>query len=168
MATVAQQMYWPRRLRTLKQSDWSDYDLVVYLSQVLHEKEAICAEYLSGRRVPDRERQLELGSLVRRHAERQRRSIMEAVRADDERTPLQAFARGVYDAPFPPSGYRGLYMVAEDGTLLVEIRVHKRAQEKDFVPGFRAWLTRIEEKEAREKEAHFELLTPDDGDAKVS
>lgn len=163
MATVAQRMFWPRRLRTLKQSDWSDHDLVVYLSKMLHEEESICAEYLSGRRVPDRHRQLELGRLVSDHAMRQRRSIMEAVRAADESAPLQPFARGVYDAPFPGHGYRGLVMVAADGELLVEMRVHKRAQEKDMVPGFRAWLTRIEEKEAAEAQG-LELVTLDDGE----
>lgn len=163
MSTSAQVMFWAKRLRTLKQPDWSDYDLVVYLSQVLHEKESICAEYLSGRRVPERNRQLELGRLVADHAKRQRRSIMEAVRAGDDTTPLQPFPRGVYDAPFPGHAYRGLFMVAPDGELLVEMRVHKRAQEKDMVPGFRAWLTRIEERESSEAQ-RLELVTLDDGE----
>lgn len=166
MATVAQTLFWARRLRTLKQPDWSDYDLVVFLSKVLREKESICAEYVSGRREPERQKQLQLGKLIANHEKRQRRSIMKAVQAFDDTAPVQQIPRGVYDAPFPPPDYRGLYMVAHDGTLLVEIRVHKRAQERDLVPGFRAWLERVEDRERLEKQG-LELI-PRDGDAKVS
>jgi len=159
-------MFWAKRLRNLKQPDWSDRDLVVFLAKVLREKESICAEYLSGRREPERNRQLELGNLISNHEKRQRKSIMSAVRAADESNADSIVARGVYDAPFPPADYRGIYMVAADGVLLVEIRVHKRAQERDLVPGFRAWLKRVEEKELREKQP-LELVTPD-ADARVS
>lgn len=164
--TIAQRQFWARRLRQLKQPDWSDHDLVVFLSHVLREKESVCAEYVSGRREPGREKQLQLGALIANYEKRQGRSIMRAVRANDETNPVQAYARGVYDAPFPAENYRGIYMVADDGTLLVEIRVHKRAQEKDMVPGFRAWLQRVEEKEKRERQP-LELVTLDPGE-KVS
>lgn len=162
---MAQHMFWARRLRQLKQPDWSDHDLVVFLSKVLRERESICAEYLTGRREPERVKQLELGKLISNHMKRQRRSIMSAVAATEEQNGLPLIAGGVYDSPFPPPEYRGLYMVSDDGVLLVEIRVHQRAQEKDLVPGFRAWRERIREKEAREK---LSLVTQDDGDERAS
>lgn len=163
-----QRRFWAYRLRQLKQPDWSDYDLVVYLSKVLSEKESICAEYLSGRREPERERQLVLGQLIRNHLKRQQRSIVRAVRAADERVEEPHVAPGVYQMPFLPADWRGLYMVADDGELLVEIKVHRRAQEKDLVPGFRAWRQRIVEKETRELHPLSLLTTPDDAGAKVS
>lgn len=92
---------------------------------------------------------------------------MRALHAVPDNAPCPTVKRGVYDAPFPPADYRGLYMVSEDGTLLVEIRVHRRAMEKDLVPGFRGWLARIEEKERRER-SPLTLVTPDEGDAKAS
>jgi hypothetical protein len=161
-------MFWAKRLRQLKQPDWSDHDLVVFLAKVLREKESICAEYLSGRRAPERTRQLELGRLLTNHLKRQRRSIMTAVQAAVEPDIAPPVAGGVYEMPLVPPDYRGLYMVAEDGVMLVEIRVHKRAIEKDLVPGFRAWRQRVTEKELREgNEAQLALITLDGGE-KVS
>lgn len=162
-------MFWARRLRQLKQPDWSDYDLVVFLSKVLREKESICAEYLSGRRAPERSRQLELGKLLVNHLKRQRKSVMSAVQAVETPDIAPPVNGGVYEMPLLPPDYRGLYMVAEDGVLLVEIRVHKRALEKDLVPGFRAWRQRVTEKELREaNEKKLALLRLDDAGEKVS
>lgn len=162
-----QTRFWAYRLRQLKQPDWSDYDLVVYLSKVLREKESICAEYLSGRREPERERQHILGRLITDHRKRQQRSIMSAVAAADEPSVTEAPPGGVYEMPFLAEKWRGLYMVAEDGELLVKIEVHERAQEKDLVPGFRAWRERIRLKEVAAQHG-LELVTPDAGDEKVS
>lgn len=165
MGQAMQRRFWAYRLRQLKQADWSDHDLVVYLSKVLREKESICAEYLSGRREPERERQLVLGQLIKNQLKRQERSIMRAIAAADEAVDEPPVPPGVYQMPFLPSEWRGLYMVADDGALLVKIEVHARAQEKDLVPGFRAWRQRIMEKEARQP---LELLTPADAGEKVS
>jgi len=65
----------------------------------------------------------------------------------------------VYDVPFAALHYREVRMVSDDGVLLVEIRVHERAREGDLVPEFRAWLARIEEREAR-KRSPLSLVTP--------
>lgn len=166
MGRAMQTRFWAYRLRQLKQPDWSDYDLVVYLCKVLREKESICAEYLSGRREPERERQHILAKLISDHRKRQDRSIMRAVTAADEPSAAPLPPGGVYEMPFPAPQYRGLYMVSEDGVLLVEIKVHERAQEKDLVPGFRAWRERIRVKDAAAKHG-LELVTPA-GDEKVS
>lgn len=168
MAPVAQHLFWARRLRQLKQPDWSDYDLVVFLSKVLREKESVCAEYLSGRRAPERSRQLELGKLLSNHLKRQRRSIMAAVKAADEPDAAPPIIGDVYEMPLVPPGWRGLYMVADDGELLVEIKCNPRAIEKDLVPGFRAWRQRITEKERAEAARQLELVTPDGGGERAS
>jgi hypothetical protein len=62
-------------------------------------------------------------------------------------------------------------MVSDDGVLLVEIRVHERAQraqQTDMVPVLRAWRKLICEKEDRERRGRLALLMPDSGDAKAS
>ena len=78
---------------------------------------------------------------------------------------------GVYDVPFPAPQYREVRMVSDDGVLLVEIRVHERAQraqQTDMVPVLRAWRKLICEKEDRERRGRLALLMPDSGDAKAS
>ena len=52
--------------------------------------------------------------------------------------------RGVFESPCPPENYRAFEGVAEDGTLLFEIRVHRRAEDRDIVPGLRSWLNRVD------------------------
>ena len=74
---------------------------------------------------------------------------------------LPASPRGIYDMPFPLPQYRELRMVADDGVVLVEIRVHERAQraqQNDLVPGLRVWRELICEKEARERHAALRLI----------
>lgn len=63
--------------------------------------------------------------------------------------------------PFLGPEYHGLYMVADDGVLLVEIKVHERAREVDWAPIFREQLERIREKEGR---AELKLVIAADGD----
>ena len=62
---------------------------------------------------------------------------------------VRSTAGGVYDMPFLSPEYEGLYMVADDGVLLVEIKIHDRAKESDWVTFLRDWRERIREKEAR-------------------
>jgi hypothetical protein len=154
---------WPYRLRQLKEPGWSDEQLVEHLASVLREKPSRVRDYLSGRREPEPVRQLELGRMIGNHKKRQERSVMRVLKATDEQIAVAPTARGVFEMPFLPADYRGFYMVAEDGTLLAEIRVHKRAQERDFVPGFRAWLDRADPR----PETQLSLVTPDAGE-KVS
>lgn len=155
---------WPYRLRQLREPGWTDAELIEFLAKVLREKPSRVADYLSGRREPEPVKQLELGRLLATHKKRQQRSVMRVLTAADEQIAAAPTSRGVFEMPFPAADYRGLYMVAEDGTLLVEIRVHKRAQERDFVPGFRAWLDRSDPR----PEAQLSLVTPGDADEKVS
>jgi hypothetical protein len=78
---------------------------------------------------------------------------------------------GVYDVPFPAPQYREVRMVSDDGVLLVEIRVHERAQraqQTDMVPILRAWRRLICEKEERERRGFLALLRLDRADAKAS
>lgn len=68
--------------------------------------------------------------------------------------------------PFPGPEYKGLYMVADDGVLLVEIKVHDRAREADLVAFIREWRERIHE---RERRAQLRLVTrADDVDDEAS
>jgi hypothetical protein len=72
-----------------------------------------------------------------------------------------ASPRGVYDMPFPAPQYREVRMVADDGVVLVEIRIHERAQRAqltDPVPTLRAWLEQICETEERERAGGLRLL----------
>jgi hypothetical protein len=62
-------------------------------------------------------------------------------------------------------------MVADDGVLLVEIRVHvraQRAQQADLVPVLRHWRKLICDQEERERRHGLELITPEPRDEKVS
>jgi hypothetical protein len=73
--------------------------------------------------------------------------------------------------PYPAPQYREVRMVSNDGVLLVEIRVHERAQRAqrlDLVPVLREWRELICDREARERHAGFTLITPDPRDEKVS
>jgi hypothetical protein len=78
---------------------------------------------------------------------------------------------GVYDMPFAVPGYREVRMVSDDGVVLVEIRVHERAQraqQKDLVPVLRAWRKLICEREVRERRHGLHLITPEPRDEKAS
>jgi hypothetical protein len=53
-------------------------------------------------------------------------------------------ARGVYEDPSPPDGYRRLRAIAADGTELVNLCVHRRAENRDPVPELREWLDAVD------------------------
>jgi hypothetical protein len=78
---------------------------------------------------------------------------------------------GVYDMPYPAPQYREVRMVADDGVVLVEIRVHERAQRaqgKDLIPVLREWRSLICEYEARAHRNGLTLVTSEPVDEKVS
>ncbi len=85
-----------------------------------------------------------------------------------QKAPRTTTNDGVYVVPFPPPRYREVRMVSDDGVLLVEIRIHERAQLTDPGPIFRTWHQRIREKEERERHGGLQLIIPDAGDVKSS
>lgn len=85
--------------------------------------------------------------------ETQRRSTREVMSGcsvvedqDDDTGIDQAGPPGVCELPVAPPDYRILLMVDDDGTPLVELRVHKRAEDRDLVPELRAWFDRVRQK----------------------
>lgn len=83
----------------------------------------------------------------------------------------KAQVSGVYEVPFPAPQYLEVRMVSDDGVLLVEIRVHERAQraqKQDLVRVLRSWRELICEKEALDRRNGLALITPASGDVKAS
>jgi hypothetical protein len=134
---------WPQLLRILLKAGWSEAGLA-HVADVSVER---VKEYLSGIREPETRVALEFDKILSSH----RRAGLELVVPPKEAiaeippdgpAPQNKPSRGVYEDPLVPAHYHGYRAIAEDGTLMVELRFHERMEERDVVPGLRAWLNR--------------------------
>lgn len=136
--------HWPYVLRVLLKAGWTP----VGLAQAAFDTEDRIRLYLSGKRVPDQKTASVFRQILNRH---KREGLHVSNRADvipivpvneisnDAPAPL---TRGVWEERSAPAGYRQFRSIAEDGTELVCLRFHWRAEERDMIPGLRAWLNR--------------------------
>jgi len=140
---------WPYKLRILLKAGWTELGL----STAVNVSVDRVREYLSGIRTPEPHTAIEFEKILLAHRRaglglvppRKEADARIGPTFDGPTSPLpEGDRRGVYESPCPPEGYRSYEGVAEDGTLLFEVRVHHRAEERDIVPGLRAWLNRAD------------------------
>jgi len=137
---------WPYLLRVLLKAGWT----VQGLALAAERDEERVRMYLSGKAIPEPV----TASIYRRILNNHKRR--EGLRIDNSHVipivpvneiPPDApapLARGVFEDPSVPAGYRQFRAIADDGTELVCLRFHWRAEERDVVPGLRAWLNRAD------------------------
>lgn len=136
---------WPYLLRVLLKAGWT----VAGLAHAAMLDEDRVRLYLSGKMAPDAKTASTFLQILNRH---KRRDGIRIQRTTDvvpivpvneiaEGTPAPLL-RGLVEDRSQPAGYRQYRLIAEDGTELVCLRIHWRAEERDIVPGLRAWLNR--------------------------
>lgn len=136
--------HWPYLIRVLLKAGWT----VEGLAHAADTSQERIKDYMSGRRNPEAVK----AALFRRMINSHKRDGL-TVRPPGDVIPLipveaipdgvpEPLPRGVFEDPSPPAGYRQFRAIAEDGTELVNLRFHWRAEERDVVPGLRAWLNR--------------------------
>lgn len=142
---------WPFLLTALLQDGWSKEGLAhvatVPLSKI--------NEYLKGAQQPTARVALELSKVVSAHSRKnpQRFDELRKRRPHSPRivddpfvydSPPARPTRGVFLDPAPPPETTVITMIAADGVRLVRMEVHDRAANRDFVPGFNAWLNEVD------------------------
>lgn len=139
--------HWPYLLRVLLKAGWT----VEGLAQAAMTDADRVRGYLSGKRTPEPITARTFSQILNKHKRREGlriRSTPDVVPivpmneiSEDAPAPL---LRGVIEDRSQPAGYRQFRAIAEDGTELVSLRFHWRAEERDVVPGLRAWLNRAD------------------------
>jgi hypothetical protein len=139
--------HWPYLLRILLKAGWT----VDGLAQIAETNDERVRLYLSGKAVPNPTAASTFRQVLNRHKRRDGLKIKATSDVvaiipvteipEGAPTPL---ARGVFEERSAPAGYRQYRAIAEDGTELVSLRIHWRAEERDVVPGLRAWLNRAD------------------------
>lgn len=136
--------HWPYLLRVLLKAGWTPEGLALAADT----SEERFRAYLAGKKIPDPTTAKVFRQILNRH---KREGLRVSNKADvvpivpvneiseDAPAPL---TRGVWEERSAPAGYRQFRSVADDGTELVSLRFHWRAEERDVVPGLRAWLNR--------------------------
>lgn len=138
---------WPYLLRVLLKAGWT----VEALAHVAERDEERFRLYLSGKAIPEPV----TASIYRRILNNHKRRDGLRIQHSGEVIPIvpvneipegapPPLARGVFEDPSVPAGYRQFRAIADDGTELVCLRFHWRAEERDVVPGLRAWLNRTD------------------------
>lgn len=136
---------WPYLLRVLLKTGWTPEGLALAADT----SEDRFRGFLSGKRIPDPA----TASVFRQILNRHKRANGLRIGGPENVVPLipvneipdgvpEPLRRGVYEDPSPPAGYRQYRSIADDGTELVSLRVHWRAEERDVVAGLRTWLNR--------------------------
>lgn len=138
--------HWPYLLRVLLKAGWTPEGL----AQAAFVTEDRIRLYLSGKRIPDSTTASVFRQILNRH---KREGLQVTNKADvipivsvneiPEGAP-DPLARGVFEDASQPAGYRQFRMIADDGTELVSLRFHWRAEERDMVPGLQSWLNRCD------------------------
>lgn len=138
--------HWPYLLRVLLKAGWTPEGL----AQAAFDTEDRVRLYLSGKRIPDSKTATVFRQILNRHKREGLRVTNKAdvipivpVNEIPEGAP-SPLTRGVFEDPSQPAGYRQFRMIADDGTELVSLRFHWRAEERDMVPGLQAWLNRCD------------------------
>lgn len=139
--------HWPYLLRILLKAGWS----VEGLAQAAMTSEERVRLYLSAKAVPEQRTAIVFRQILNRHKRhdglriRHASDVIPIVPTNE--IPSGApdpLARGVFEERSAPAGYRQFRAIAEDGTELISLRFHWRAEERDVVPGLRAWLDRAD------------------------
>jgi hypothetical protein len=138
---------WPYLLRVLLKAGWT----VEGLAEMAERDEARVRLYLSGKAIPEPKTATIFRQVLNRHKRRDGLRVrltpdvipIVPVNEIPEGAP-RPLARGVFEDASIPAGYRQFRAIADDGTELVMIRFHWRAEERDLVPGLRAWLNRAD------------------------
>jgi hypothetical protein len=141
------QNQWPYLLRVLLKAGWS----VEGLAHAADRDEDRVRMYLSGKAIPEPVTAAIYRRILNNHKRRDGLRVelsshvipIVSVNEIPEGAPAP-LARGVFEDPSVPAGYRQFRAIADDGTELVCLRFHWRAEERDVVPGLRAWLNRAD------------------------
>lgn len=136
---------WPYLLRVLLKAGWTVEGLV-HAAMTTEDR---FRTYLSGKAIPEPTTAQVFRQILNRHKRQDGLRIQTVsevvpivpVNEIPEGAPAPA-PRGVFEERSAPAGYRQFRAIAEDGTELVSLRYHWRAEERDLVPGLRAWLNR--------------------------
>jgi hypothetical protein len=139
--------HWPYMLRVLLKAGWTVEGLA---HAAMIDQDRVYG-YLSGKRVPEPT----TAGVFRRILNKQKRHEGLRIRITPDVVPIipvneisegtpAPLLRGVIEDRSQPAGYRQFRAIAEDGTELVSLRFHWRAEERDVVPGLRAWLNRAD------------------------
>jgi hypothetical protein len=139
--------HWPYLLRVLLKAGWTPEGLA-HAAMTTEER---FRGYLSGKLIPEEHTARVFRQILNRHKRHDGlrvQMIPDVVPivpvteiAEGSPAPL---ARGVFEERSAPAGYRQFRAIADDGTELVSLRFHWRAEERDVVPGLRAWLNRAD------------------------
>lgn len=138
---------WPYLLRVLLKAGWT----VEGLAHAADRDEDRFRAYLSGKAIPEPVTAAVFRRILNNH--KRRDGLRIAARADVVPiVPVNEIAegapapltRGLIEDRSQPAGYRQYRLIADDGTELVCLRIHWRAEERDIVPGLRAWLNRAD------------------------
>lgn len=139
---------WPYVLRVLLKAGWT----VEGLAQMADKSEERFRMYLSGKAVPEPVTAAIYRRILNNH---KRRDGLRIQTTPENVVPIvpvseipegapEPLPRGVFEDKSQPAGYRQFRAIADDGTELVCLRFHWRAEERDVVPGLRAWLNRVD------------------------
>lgn len=139
--------HWPYLLRVLLKAGWTPEGL----THAAFISEDRFRGYLSGKLIPEPTTAGVFRQILNRH----KRHDGLRINTPAEVVPIvpvneipkgapSPLARGVFEERSAPAGYRQFRAIAEDGTELVSLRFHWRAEERDVVPGLRAWLNRAD------------------------
>jgi hypothetical protein len=138
---------WPYLLRVLLKAGWT----VEGLAHAAMTDQDRVYDYLSGKRIPEPS----TAGVFTRILNKQKRRDGLRIRITPDVVPIvpvneisegtpAPLLRGLVEDRSQPAGYRQYRLIAEDGTELVCLRLHWRAEERDLVPGLRAWLNRTD------------------------
>lgn len=138
---------WPYLLRVLLKAGWTAEGL----RHAVDVSEERFRGFLSGRMIPEPKTAASFRQILNRHKRndglriRSMQDVVPIIPVDEIPDGAPApLPRGVYEDASAPAGYRQFRAIADDGTELVSLRVHWRADERDLVPGLRAWLNRAD------------------------
>lgn len=141
------QNHWPYLLRVLLKAGWT----VEGLAHAADRDEARVRMFMSGKAIPEPITAAIFRQILNNHKRREglrvqsRTEVVPIVPVNEisEGAPAP-LSRGLIEDRSQPAGYRQYRLIAEDGTELVCLRIHWRAEERDIVPGLRAWLNRAD------------------------